>query len=496
MTGLARASSVRMGLLLAFFVALWTVYASLTQLNLDGFGDMLENYSWGIAWEQGYYKHPPLFAWITAAWFAVFPNVDWAYYLLSAVNGAALMFASWRIAVRFLDPWRAFLATALFFFLPPVTFLAIKYNANSAMLPFWAATVWFYLRFLEKRRLTDAVILGALAAASMLIKYFSAALLGAICLHVLFDREARSLLLKPGVWVASLVFIALITPHLIWLFRNDFLPLTYVSEQGDGSALIGVTSTPRFLAALLAYLLPVVLVLLIAILRNGRGPWLDAGPFFALRETLAGRALLWTGFGALALTLLLGIVFTVQFSSVWALPLYFSAPIFLILLVKPGRLEAQKPAIPAAVVLYGACLLALSPLIYAQEAQNTSHYNDVPVRALAGEIENAWNARYDTPLAYVAGDKILASGTTFYAASRPYSMQANSYALTPWITPEDVAVKGMAIACFDGQKGCLARAAELSGVGADTQDLTVPGFGGERRWTVRVFFVPPDGFGT
>ncbi|WP_295809954.1 glycosyltransferase family 39 protein [uncultured Nitratireductor sp.] len=493
MTSLAKTPGMRMGLLLAFFVGLWTVYASLTQLNLDGFGDMLENYSWGIAWEQGYYKHPPLFAWITAVWFSVFPHTDWAYYLLSAVNGAALLFASWRIAVRFLDPWRAFISTALFFFLPPVTFLAIKYNANSAMLPFWAVTVLFYLRFLEKRRLSDAVILGAFAAASMLIKYFSAALLGAICLHVLFDREARSLLLKPGVWAASFVFIALVTPHLIWLFQNDFLPLSYVSEQGDGSALIGLTSTPRFLAALLAYLLPVVLVLLIAILRNGRGPWFDAAPFLALRETLAGRALLWTGFGSLVLTLLLGIVFAVQFSSVWALPLYFAAPIFLLLLIKPGRLEAQKPAVPAAVVLYGACLLALTPFIYRQEAQDTSHYNDVPVQTIAGEIEKAWNARFDTPLAYVAGDKILASGTTFYSVSRPYSMQANSYELSPWIKPEGVAEKGMVVACFADQKGCLAKAEDLVGTKVQTHELTVPGFGGERRWTMRLFFMPPMG---
>ncbi|WP_367714928.1 glycosyltransferase family 39 protein [Nitratireductor sp. GISD-1A_MAKvit] len=484
-------TTMRMGLLLALFVALWTTFATLTQLNLDGFGDMLENYSWGIAWEQGYYKHPPFFAWITAAWFAVFPNADWAYYLLSAVNGAALMFASWRIALRFLDPWRAFFATALFFFLPPVTFLALKYNANSAMLPFWAATVWFYLRFLEKGRYSDAVALGALAAASILIKYFSAALLGAIVLHVLFDREARSLLTKPGVWVASFAFIALMTPHLLWLVNNDFLPLAYVGEQGDGSALIGLTSAPRFVGALLAYLLPVILVLLAVLLRNGRDAWFDPAAFLALRKTLAGRALLWTGFGSLGLTLMLGAVFAVQFSSVWALPLYFASPIFLILCVKPARLERQKLALPSILVLYGACLLALTPFIYRQEAQKTSHYNDVPVKALALQIENAWKQRFEAPLTHVAGDKILASGTTFYTPSRPYSMQANSYALTPWITPAKVAEKGMAIACFEGQNDCLAAAENLSGGTFEEAEISVPGFGGKRHWKVRLFFIPP-----
>ncbi|WP_048647894.1 glycosyltransferase family 39 protein [Nitratireductor soli] len=491
MNSLVKAPGAQIALLLIFFVALWTVYATWTQLNLDGFGDMLENYSWGIAWQNGYFKHPPLFAWITAAWFTVLPRADWAYYLLSALNSAALLLASWRIAVRFLDPWRAVLSTALFFFLPPVTFLALKYNANAAMLPLWAGTVLFYLRFLEKRQLLDAIVLGALAAASVLTKYYSGALLGAICLHMLFDREARPLFAGAGVWVASLVFVMLIAPHAIWLVQNDFLPLSYAAEQGNGSALAGLSSAPRFIGALLAYLLPVILVLMIAILRNGRGAWFETRQFNALRHTLLGRALLWTNFGSLVLTLLLGLVFAVQFSSVWALPLYFSAPIFLMMFVRPGRLEAQKPAIPAAVVIYGACLLALSPLILREEAKDTSNYNSVPVKAIALAIDQAWAGRIGTPLAYVAGDKILASGTTFYAPSRPYSMQNNAFDLTPWVSEQDIARHGIVIACFKEQASCIKRAKGFPIKVSAEDALTVPGFNAEKMWEIELFFIPP-----
>ncbi|MCR4268975.1 glycosyltransferase family 39 protein [Nitratireductor sp. ZSWI3] len=491
MRSLAKAPWAQIALLLIFYVIVWTLYATWTQRNLDGFGDMLENYSWGIAWQNGYFKHPPLFAWITAAWFSVLPRADWAYYLLSAVNSAVMFFFSWRIAVRFLDPWRAVLSTALFFFLPPVTFLAIKYNANAAMLPFWAGTALFYLRFLEKRRLVDAVILGALAAGAVLIKYYSAALLGAICLHVLLDRQARPLLASLGVWLASATFLILIAPHVYWLFQNDFRPLTYAAEQGDGSALAGVVSAPRFLGALLAYLLPVLLVLLIAILRNGRGAWFETRRFAALRTSLVGRALLWTNFGALALTLLLGVAFAVEFSSVWALPLYFAAPILLLLFVRPGRLEEQRLAIPAAVVIYGAALLALSPIIRSEEAEDMSHYNAVPVRSIATQIEKAWNERFDAPFVYVAGDKILASGTTFYAASRPYSMQESSFQLTPWITEADVRARGIAIACFADQAWCIGRAEKFPVGAVAEEEFTVPGFNGERDWQVRLFLVPP-----
>ena len=43
----------------------WTVYPQLTQLNLDPFRDMLENHAWGIRWQWGNSKHPPLFGWLT-----------------------------------------------------------------------------------------------------------------------------------------------------------------------------------------------------------------------------------------------------------------------------------------------------------------------------------------------------------------------------------------------------------------------------------------------
>src|SRR5690606_29780055 len=224
-------SLMRVAALLAVFVFVWTIYPTFTRLNLDQYGDMLENYAWGIGWQWGYFKHPPFFAWTTAAWFEIFPNADWAYYLLSALNAGLAIFFSWRIATRFLDPWRAFIAAALFFFLPPVTFLATKFNANAALLPLWPLTVLFYLRFLENKKLSDAIILGLVAAIAMLTKYFSAVLLASIVLHLLVDREARQLLRRPATWIAAGVFLAAFAPHVLWLVQVDFLPIAYAASQ-------------------------------------------------------------------------------------------------------------------------------------------------------------------------------------------------------------------------------------------------------------------------
>lgn len=485
-------------ILIVCFVAVWTVYASTSRINLDRYGDMLENHAWGIAWQAGYFKHPPVFAWITAAWFSLFPRADWAYYLLSAVNAGLAVFASWRIALRFLDPWRAFLSAALFFFLPPITFLAIKYNANSALLPFWPLAVLFYLRYLANNRTSDAVLLSLIAAGAILVKYFSVALIAAICLHALIDREARPILLRAGTWVAALVFLAALSPHIAWLLQNDFRPVFYAASQGDGGVLTVLLSIPRFLGAILLHVTPAAIVLLIAVLRNGSRLRIDTRQLRSLRKTLAGRELLWTTTAPLVVVLVLATVFSGRLSSVWALPMFFSAPILLLMLVPPGRLEIHKKAIPIAAAIFSICIMALAPFIK-RSGITAVHDNTVPVQAIAGAIEMAWSSRTDARLAYVAGDKILADGISFYASARPYSMQRNSFVLTPWITLDDVKQKGLVVACFKGEQPaasrgeaeCEADAKRFPLIYSCRQRISVPGFTPQERWKIDLFIALP-----
>src|SRR5690606_12693051 len=157
---------------------------------------------------------------------------------------------------------------ALFFFLPPTTFLATKYNANAALLPLWPLIVLFYLRFLENRKLADAIILGIAAAVGILTKYFTAVLLLPIVLHILLDREARTLLRAPATCSAAAVCLVALVPDVAWLVESDFLPITYAASQGEGHVLDGVISGVRFVVALFLSALPMAIILSIVLLRN------------------------------------------------------------------------------------------------------------------------------------------------------------------------------------------------------------------------------------
>jgi hypothetical protein len=116
----------------------WWVLFSAGRSSLDTCGDMAEAYSWGISWQWGYDKHPPLSAWTAAAWFELFPTRDWAYYLLAVVNQAVAFWFVFLAGKRWLTPPHALLAVMLTSLEPlfgPNT--GFKFNANSACCPGW-----------------------------------------------------------------------------------------------------------------------------------------------------------------------------------------------------------------------------------------------------------------------------------------------------------------------------------------------------------------------
>jgi 4-amino-4-deoxy-L-arabinose transferase-like glycosyltransferase len=128
------------------YVAVWTLYGVLAKAGQDLHSDMLEMLVWSRELALGYPKHPPLAAWLVAAWFAVFPVADWSFYLLSMTVAGVALWIIWRLAGDYLDGEKRALALVLMTFVPFFNFHALKFNANTVLLPLWAATTLCFLR--------------------------------------------------------------------------------------------------------------------------------------------------------------------------------------------------------------------------------------------------------------------------------------------------------------------------------------------------------------
>lgn len=477
---------------LAAITVFWAFYGVMSQYNLDLYRDMLENYSWGIRWQWSNSKHPPLFGWVTAIWFELFPRTNLAYKFLSAFNISVSLGIMLMISKRYLDKDQQFAALAVALALPLLGFGSLTYNANSAMLPFWAATFLFYLRILEKQRLADFLAAGLFAGLAMLTKYHSAVLLLAIFIHSIADREVRPLWRSWMPWAAASVFIVVLLPHILWLSGNKFGPIRFAAlDQGArdvGNVLFALAEFP---IAQILYAVPGLLVL--GLYRRPKDGYrlLDFPQFSALRQTPAGRALLAVGFLPTLLTMILGLVLWVPLTSNWSVPFFIFAPILLVLLLPKPIANRKWRTAPGFIVCFIVSLIALSPLIRSTIIAEARQQSVLPIIDIAIAAEDLWNKETGVPLAFVGGESTLSYGASFYAASRPYSISGANFTARNWIDGDDLERAGFMVLCSRPQ--CVKSQQSNSDIDV-TKKLIVPaidGAGGPEEYEVFVFISLP-----
>ena len=211
-------------LILIGFVVLWMIFWTVSTAPIDIHIDADEAIIWARHFAFGY-KHPPVTAWLFALWFAVFPQQKWAVDLLIVVSDAVALAVTWRLLRDHLDKNRALLGLIALILIPLYTVKAEVLNANTVMMPFWAATLLFYLRARRGLGTLDSFLAGAFASLTMLGKYWAVFLLAGMAVAAVTGPGARRFWRSPAPYVMAAGAIIFIAPHVWWL----------VSERGGGA---------------------------------------------------------------------------------------------------------------------------------------------------------------------------------------------------------------------------------------------------------------------
>ncbi len=160
LTDPARRERAVLWLLTAYCFA-WSLYGVIAKGSQDIHFDMGEMVAWSRDAGIGTPKHPPLAAWLVGAWFKVFPQDDWAYYVFAMVMATVALWIAWRVSERYLDGEKRVAGLLLLTFIPFFNFHALKYNANTVLIPLWALATWCFLRSFETRNAQWAALAGA-----------------------------------------------------------------------------------------------------------------------------------------------------------------------------------------------------------------------------------------------------------------------------------------------------------------------------------------------
>jgi 4-amino-4-deoxy-L-arabinose transferase-like glycosyltransferase len=408
-----------------FQLVAWTLIPLLLHPNVTL--DVAEIVSWGHQWQFGYYKHPPLIAWMEEAArqleFLVgggSGGKPWAIYLCGQIAIVATFWAVWRFSRRLLSARESFIAVLGLAATYVCTLTSLEFNHNILLLPFFALTGWFAF---EALRAPGAgwgwwMALGAAIGLGMLSKYEMFFLAACIALFILLDPRSRKWLRRPQPYAALILSLLIFAPNFKWLVDHHFASLTYAESRMSGMpGIVGHLFSPfLFLVDQLLYLLPVYLLMI---------PWIGLPrirPATDPDQRWNRRFLATLALGSFVPLTLMALITGNILRGEWGVPLMPFMPMLLLFWFTPRKsVWASYQTVALGILLVGIELVfaiaqpPLAPLLTKKPLRV-----QFPGRQLAAAADQRWHALSPTaPLPVVAGDRWLADNVAFYSAYRP-----------------------------------------------------------------------------
>ena len=393
-------------------LVLWTLIPSITNSNLPL--DTIEALAWGSNLDWGFNKHPPMSAFIVEIFHSIFGSNDWAYYLLSQIFIIFSFFIVFQFSKEILDnEILAFISVLLLEGIYFYNFTTPEFNVNVCQIPFWVLTVYYSWRIFNQKipKLKDCVIVGIFAVGGFLSKYLFIYLLIAIdifFIYLIFLKKEKKFHFNYLISVE--VFLVLLIPHIIWLFNNDFITITYGLERSsvDSSNFLDHLIYPLIFILKQAGILVPFLVMLYFLIKKIR-----------LNYNLKDKKLLFLlAINILPILLILftSMILGSKIRTMWMTPFYlFFGTLFVYVFQKYIVKQNYKKFIISFLILF-----ILSPLTYAYiSITETDKRTDYPGKQIADKVQTRWNNEFKEPINVILGNEWNAGNLSYHLKSRP-----------------------------------------------------------------------------
>ena len=391
---------------------IWTLVPSLTNDNLPL--DTIEALAWGSDLEWGYSKHPPMSAFFVNVFYQIFGNNDYVYYLLSQIFVVSSFFIIFKFANKiFKNQILSLLSVLLLEGISFYNFTTPEFNVNVCQLPFWSLCVYYSWKILNEKKLTfkNCLLLGIFASIGFLSKYLFMYLLISIDLlffYLIFVKKSKKFDFK---YLLSLeVFLVLLIPHLIWLYNNDYITITYAFARTGLEAsdfLSHLTNPLIFLAKQTVILIPVFLMTYFLIKK------------FSFKISLKDKKLLFLIFinvVPFVLILLTSIITGSKIRTMWMTPFYLFVGV-LIIYIFQSKINLKKLNHFILIFMF---FFIFSPFTYSYiSIKKDNQRTDYPGKLISKKIQNEWNKDHEETINVVLGNEWYAGNLSYHLKSRP-----------------------------------------------------------------------------
>jgi hypothetical protein len=428
---------------IALHGAVWTALGPIMRPNFPV--DVIEMLVWGREWQWGYFKHPPLPAWVLEAADWATGASNWTPYFVSQLFVGVTFWAVWKLGVEIVGPRRALLAVVALAGVGGYDYGAMQFNHNVAQYPFWALLGWSLYKALRGGGVRDWLLVGVWTALGLLAKYQTIALLVPLALFVLAEPQARRWLRTPLPYMAMAVAFVLLLPNLIWLVEHDafgparFLMSRTLTRHGTWGHLL----YPLDFAINMVVWCGLAFVAL-ALLR-----WRTNELPAARQPDAFDRAyILVLAAGPLAFTLALSALTGLGAREDWGTPMLCFVGLLGVTLIAPAidrqglrRFWAMAIAMSVGVLV---TVVAVQQVIDPYRRQPGTYF--FPGRTFATGVTEGWRAMTNgAPLRYVIGSSYVGGNVAYYAPDRPsLYIEADPW-MSPWIDEDKLRRTGAVI---------------------------------------------------
>ena len=396
----------------------------------DLYPDEAQYWVWSQQLALGYFSKPPLVAWLIALTTGLFGDSEFAVRLSAPLLHASAAIFVYGIGARLYDRRVGFWSALGYASLPGVSVSAFIISTDAALLLFWAAALYAFVRARDHGGWHWWLVVGLAAGLGLLSKYAMAYwIFSALGFVLVFPGERRHL--RPLLYAVGLALL-IYSPNFWWNWSNGFV--SYLHTR-DNAALGGPLFHPEAFVEFLASQFGVFGPLLFAsLLLLAATPGAVAEP----------RARLLAAFALPTLAMMIAVSFLSRAHANWAAPTYVSA---IVLVVAWALQRGWRGLLTFSITLH---LAAAGALFTAPEAL-AAFGLDLPAqydplrrlrgwRELGSEVGTVLAANPDLTL--FADDRELLAALIYYI--RPHPLDAVKWQVTSRIQDQWDLTNGLA----------------------------------------------------
>ncbi len=387
---------------------IWTLIPSVVNTNLPL--DTIEALAWGSDLKWGFEKHPPMSGLMVEIIFQLFGNNDWAYYLLSQIFLTFTFFIVWKFSNEiFKDKTLSFISVLMlsgFFF---YNYTTPEFNVNICQLPFWALTVLYgWGSFNVKDKISNWLFFGLFASFGFLSKYlFIFLLIGIKIFYSYFLIKKKKINIY--YFIPGLIFLAVISPHLIWLSQNDYVTILYGLSRSNietGNFINHLINPLIFLIKQIIILVPIMLMTYVLLKKIK----IDINSNNTLIYLVCINIL------PFILMLSYSLLTGAKIRTMWMTPFYIFFPTMLLFIFKKFIFFKNLKKFFLIFFIF----FLISPLTYlAVSILDKNKRTDYPGREIADLVQRKWDKNFSNEITIVVGDEWAAGNLSYHLVSRP-----------------------------------------------------------------------------